>query len=227
MRFIAAVQGSVALKYSADETSPESGLLTRDLVEFVAKEYKFSIKPQVPPGSLYNPVLIFQTGETTIEEKVIPINQFTLIIGGTIVTAKTTDLAESIAGQFINKIDADLGYKIAANIRERYYQSNIIAEFSPGLEKQIAGLGRAQEILQKEIKRPDMPFNLKRLAFGGGEGYPNPPGPFSIDDIPKSDFTIERRAGEPSSLNRYFCSAPLQTAELVRVLGMVEDAMRG
>jgi hypothetical protein len=228
MKFIASAQGAVALRYSPDDTSPPAGILMRDLVNFVGSEYNFSMKPDVPPGLMVNPTFMFQSGATAINDQKTPIHQLTLTVGATVVAAQTTDLAEMVAAQFVDKIDATFGYKIANHIRDRYYQSVIIAEFEPSLERQIAALARAQEVLQNEIKREDGSFAFKRLAFGRGENsLILPLGRFSVDDIPKSDFLIERRAGEPLSLNRYFCSAPVKTDDLVRILGMVERAMQG
>jgi hypothetical protein len=49
---------------------------------------------------------------------------------------------------------------------------------------------------------------------------------FQMDDLPNADFAIERRAGEPYSSNRFFCTAPMRTEAHVRVLGLIETAMR-
>ncbi|HXC89365.1 MAG TPA: hypothetical protein VNV18_04290, partial [Stellaceae bacterium] len=193
-------------------------------VNFTGTEYQFSIKPEVPPGLMVNPTFTFQSGIAVMGDQKVPITQLTLTVGGTAITAKTTDLADAVMKDFVDRVDTALGYSIANNIRERYYQSSIMVEFAPGLERQIASFERAQKVLESEIRRHDGPFYLKRLAFGSGEGS-QIPGLFTIDDIPRSDFTIERRAGEPAALNRYFCSAPLPTEALIRVLGLVENAM--
>ena len=67
--------------------------------------------------------------------------------------------------------------------------------------------------------RAYLPFEIKRLAFGGGD-VPNPQMQLqpTIEAIERSDFLMERRAGAPYEVNRYFCAAPIKTAEHNKVL---------
>jgi hypothetical protein len=55
MRVITSIQGSVALKFVPDEVGNEAGVLSRDVVAFVAQRYKFSLVPEVPPGLRADP----------------------------------------------------------------------------------------------------------------------------------------------------------------------------
>jgi len=71
--------------------------------------------------------------------------------------------------------------------------------------------------------RAYLPFEIKRQAFGGG-GVPNPQMQLqpTIEAIERSDFLMERRAGAPYEVNRYFCAAPIKTAEHIKVLELIE-----
>ena len=71
--------------------------------------------------------------------------------------------------------------------------------------------------------RAYLPFEIKRLAFGGGD-VPNPQMQLqpTIEAIERSDFLMERRAGAPYEVNRYFCAAPIKTAEHIKVLELIE-----
>jgi hypothetical protein len=108
--------------------------------------------------------------------------------------------------------------------QSRKYQSNIVVEFENGLENQLSALARIERVINSAISRPNMPFKIKQLTFGHGDPIANPAAFLSIDVFANSDFRIERRAGVSYEGNRYFCSAPTRTAELVEILQAVEQA---
>ena len=225
MKFISSIQGTYAYQYSVDEASPNAGVLSRDVVAFIGETFKFSVTPEVPPGLLVEPILLFQTGEVIVNKKKFPINSLIYTLNGAAITAKDTDTAEIIASHLIAAMDDKFGFKIATSIRSKYYSSIITVEFDPALEKQMSALGKIKAILEREIPRPTIPFDFKRLAFGSAEKHAllvqNP-----IEGMGAADFVIERRVGEPHSANRYFSGAPLTTSEHKRVLNLVEQAMR-
>lgn len=228
MRVITSLQGSVAVIASPDEATAKAAVLTRDLVAFIGRRYRFSLIPEVPPG-LIPPQLnafTFQVGELVLNERKIPINQLTWTSGAAIITAKDTNNADLIANDMIAEIDEEFGTQISTSVRRRIYLSILIVDFSPGLEQQISALLRAQSVINKHIAA-DKEFVFWRLGFGvGAQQQGQTTGVFSVDDLAKLDFTIERRGGEPPALNRYHCAAPLSTSEHERVLGLVEEALR-
>lgn len=223
MRLVASAQGSVVIKYSADEARPPEEVLARDVVAFLAETYQFSLKPEVPPGVFANYMFTFQTGEMSINDKKIPVTQLTLVPGGGIITAKDTDTAEIIARHIMKSIDDKFGYKITEHIRSTYYLSYLIIDFDPALEQQLSAFSRVKAVLEREMPRPDG-FDLKHLRFGSEVTNPLTQ---TVDDIPRADFILERRAGELHSVNRYVSTAPLKSAEHERVLRLVEEALRG
>jgi hypothetical protein len=228
MKVITSVQGVVAIRYSPDDTMPVRTVMMRDLVAFVGKAYNFTTVPPVPAANpVVEPVFSFQSGKLISKDIETPITAIVLAVGGTLAIARTTHDADVVIEDLVTKLDAGLGYRINGNIKRRDYQSNIVVQFDPSLEDQISALNNAERILNREIQRPNAPFRTKRLAFGYGDPPRPIPQTFSLDDIPNSDFTIERRASESYEDNRYFCSAPLQTSEHERVLELVEQAMRG
>jgi hypothetical protein len=228
MRVITSLQGSVAIGYSPDDATSDVAMLTRDLIAFVGQRYKFSLIPEVPAGLILPPQnsFMFQVGETLIKERKQPINQLTLTQGAVVLTAKDTDVADLIVQQMIEEIDREFGTNIGSSIRIRQYISIIAVEFSPGLEMQISALLRAQAVLNQNM-HPDKPYFFWRLTFGtGSQSQQQQVSVFSVEDIRNFDFVIERRAGEPPSLNRYHAAAPLSTMEHERVLRMIEEALR-
>jgi hypothetical protein len=94
------------------------------------------------------------------------------------------------------------------------------------LKKETNGALRSWSKSQQECRllrrsaysddRPSLPFKIKRLAFGHGDIAVTTAVPFTLDLLEASDFVIERRAAEPYSENRYFCSAPMRTQTILR-----------
>jgi hypothetical protein len=222
MKLITPLQGSVVIRYSADEASPDQGALSREVVEFIGTTYQFSLTPEVPPGLLINPIFVFQSGKMITADGQFVINQITFAPGAIILTAKDTDLASTLVNNLIITLDKTFGFKIRQSIRATQYMSIISVEFSPSLEEQVRPFERVQQMLNQEMPRPERPFALKRLSFGGGD-VQQPFMQFSVDDLMNADFTIERRQNEPYELNRYHCGAPVSTSELVRLVGLFEE----
>ena len=226
MRLIASVQGSSLLHVSADDVTPPGGVMARDLIEFVAQTYAFAVKPDIPPGiaPAALPALVFQSGELAHDQGKLPITNLVIVPNGEIVTSRTTDVADLIVNDYVSRLDSKFGYRFAQARQHRTHHSSVVVQFEGGIETRLRALGAIEEILNLHIPRPDVPFKIKRLGFGYGD-IPAIPMMFSIDAFDKSDFVIERRASEPYSENRYFCSAPTSTNEHVRILGMIEEAL--
>jgi hypothetical protein len=225
VKLLASNNGSAALHYPADDVMPDQGILMRDLITFVGDTYKFSSRPTPPPNIGAPIILQFQSGEIISEDGKLPIVHLILTVGYTIVTAQTTDIAEIILDNIAATLDEKLGYKIRSNIRSRSYQSNIVVQFNKDIDEYITTISKIETILNHEIPRPDAPFKIKRLGFGRRDTIPVQASP--TDAIKNADFVIERRVGEPFAENRYFSSAPLRTSEHMRVLDLIEEAMRG
>ena len=224
MKRISSLQGTVAIRFSPDEAAPETAVLTRDLVTFIGDKYDFSLRPELPPGLPNDLSLLFQSGQMVAGDRKIPIHQLVIQIGGTALTAKDTDVADLIIDDVHAALDETFGFKIANSIRARYYASAIVVEFPSALEKQLTFVGRAKEILEREMPHRTYPFDVKRIGFGFAEKHV--PLGATIEDFPNGDFLIERRLGEPQSSNRYMCSGPFRTSELERITRLVEGVMR-
>jgi hypothetical protein len=226
MKFIISNYGVAAISVSADDVVPLQGFMTKDVIEFVAQSYTFNVKPNIPPGipPLLMQHLVFQSGIMIEGNDKFPILQMAMIPNGDIVVASTTESAEKIMNNFMARLDEAFGFRFQVTKMRRLYQSNLVVEFDRGLEEKIAALAKIEKILNREIERPSMPFKIKRLAFGHGDIKPGGM-PMALQSIEGGDFLIERRSSESYSDNRYFCSAPLQTADHLRLLETLEKEM--
>ncbi len=223
MKFVSAINGTVALHFIGDDVTPPRGLMTRDLINFITAYYHFNVFPQIPQG--IPPSLIqsyhFQSGFMAADADKFPIVQLSIIPNGELVTAVTTEAADIILDDLIARLDEQFGYKFGKAKTRRTYLSNFTVQFDGGFEKKIDAFARIESILNEHIPRPSMPFKIKRLAFGGGEPLPLST-PMSLDAVDNADFMIERRSGTPYSENRFFCSAPVRTADHLALLERIE-----
>jgi hypothetical protein len=225
MKVVAYLIGVCALDFSQDEAQSKMGVPLRDIFDFIGETYKFSVRPPVPAGQNFvpTPALSFQTGEIELDGKPVNIAQANYLPGFLAVTARNTDIANTIVHLIATAIDDKFGLRIASSIRATYHVSDVVAEFNPGLEKQIAVFGRIKKILEQEIPREGFPFDVKRIAFGASDKALASIG-FSVEGIAAQDFLIERRAGDPHSANRYYSRAPTKTADHERLLALIEQA---
>jgi hypothetical protein len=225
MKLLASIQGTVAVRVSNDEVSPERGVLQRDIVQFVGDCYNFSVRPNIAPGTPPQafPILIFQQGKLIKDDGEYPIHQLTVFGDGGAVTSRSTEISDIILDDCIGKLDEGLGFRFAKSAQTRLYLSNVAVEFGTGLEEYIQALHMIEDILNNEISQDGVPFKTKRLAFGHGDA--TQPAFRSLDEFKNVDFLIERRAGEPYSKNHYFSSAPLRIADHVRVLEQIEKSI--
>jgi hypothetical protein len=77
MKVIANSQGIVGLQVSADDVTPKSQIMMRDIIEFIAQSYQFAVKPQIPPNipPFMIPIFVFQSGQFVIGDEKLPIIQ--------------------------------------------------------------------------------------------------------------------------------------------------------
>ncbi len=227
MKFIISLAGTAALSASADDVAPQNSLMLRDLTEFIGSTYQFSVKPEIPVGVPPFAIrsYVFQSGIMIDESGRWPIIQLSIVPNGDMVTAATTDIAVKVLDDFGAKLDSSFGFRFATAPQRRLYQSLIVVQFEKGIEEQIKALSKIEDILNHTINRPTMPFKIKRLAFGSGDVQQFFAVPASLEAIENSDFIIERRSSVAYSENRYFCGAPLQTLDHVKVLETIERAL--
>ena len=224
MKLVTSNFGAAAIRIVNDEVAPPNGFVGQDVVNFIAERYAFSVRPPVMAPLQNLQSIVFQGGTFTVEQERIAVIGMALVTNGDIVHAPTTEIADKVLDDLITKLEQIFGFRYSNSKQERIYQSNITVEFKGGLQEKIEGIKKLQSIINREISRPSLPFEIKRLAFGGGD-VPNPqllqlqP---TIEALEHSDFLLERRAGAPYEANRYFSVAPIKTADHIKLLELIE-----
>jgi hypothetical protein len=224
VKLIASVAGTTAIHVSADDVRPPRGALTRDIIDFVGNTYNFSVRPEIPqrlaPG--LPPWIIFQSGEFLTEDGKVPVvSMAAFAAGGFLAICIDTDTSDKFLEHLSQQLDNHFEYRIGQSAKRYEHQSNIVVELDPEFERHLAWSNRIETLLNNRISRPDYPFRLKRIGFGYGDP-PNSTDPNPKLDIGRTDFHIERRAGEPYDRNRYFSAAPTRNQEHVRLLEDIE-----
>ena len=187
--------------------------LALDLTKGIAGKYKFWESPQKVTDYNLETGIHFLNGYF---ENVL-IDKFAIFSNGFLFEGKVaTELLEAFADDVIAFITQETGIALQPDIRDTFHSS---IEVSANLKmsskfKQFSALGEA---IAKTLKSyghetPDYQISLIGLHCDvwGATGYRPTP------------FTFDRRAGSAHDKNLYFSSAPLKTADHLKILEMLE-----
>jgi hypothetical protein len=223
MKLIVSHYGVAAVRIVNDEVAPPRGFLSKEIIDFIAQRYAFVGRPPDAPELQGMQIISFQSGAFTLDQGRVALIGISMVGHGDIVFAANTDIADKILDDLITQLDSVFGFRYSATAQHRLYQSNVTVEFEVDLAEKIAGLKKLEIFINSEIPRLDLPFRIKRLGFGGGD-VPNPQLQVqpSLEALERADFLVERRSGAPYESNRYFSSAPMRTAEHVKLLERLE-----
>jgi hypothetical protein len=223
MRFIGALQGYAAYIEREEEYAPERGAVQTELIEFIRNRYGFQGFPTLSPGTMPLPILLFVGGKFSHGDDAFAVGQFLMAQNADMVVTVTTEQAELVLDDLVSALDEHLGFRLGQATKQKLLLSNVVVEFERGLETMIDKLSKMAVAINH--LRPGMPeFNLKRLAFGTGDVLGQSSDPIAI--VRHADFLIERRQGLSYEANRYFCSAPMHTADHIRALERIEAIAR-
>jgi hypothetical protein len=221
MKLIGCLQGFAVFRAAMEEVVPEKVPPISVLTQFIASTYSFVSFPVIRPGTDLPATLNFAGGGFPEKGNQFSITQ--LIMSGEADLAVTSSAHQS--DLFLNHLTAALsenfGYRFQSTRITKTYVSNIVVEFDRGIEEYLSKLSRMETAIHK-ARDPNLPrLRFKRLGFGAKGGAVPESDPFTA--VQEAEFLIERRAGIPFNQNRYFCSAPMITADHIRTLEEVEE----
>lgn len=241
MKAISSFFGNVVLDVNIDDAKPPQGIEPQQVINAVVQRYNFSNVPRtnVPrtvPLPIPGPVgfrvgmaqtgIRFQNGVAVAGDSKLPIArlEFAPDFGTVVVNTPTTEDGDVVLNDVIQLLEESCGFRTIATSSTRYYGSNVIVQFDKGIEEYLKVITELQNLIGEPMKRAlglrfDAKFQSIAFAFDPAE-VPASKSQFT------ANFTIERRVGHLFSENRYFSSAPIQTAEHFRVLEQIEDRLR-
>ena len=218
MKLLGSITGIAGISVAGEEIIPTSGLPYRDLIAYITRTYHFppqtlavANQAELPPIiSFANGVFTSPAGERTA------ITQ--LIVGpdGDLVSAQNTEIAETILADYVQRLERDLKYRITGARINKIFSSAVLVEFDKraveAMNKSPMGLA-----LDKIQTGEDVSNFLKRVSFGPNASNFSPATP-SVEQFISRDFIIERRANEPMTANRFYCTAPVPTKQHIQFL---------
>jgi hypothetical protein len=220
MKLIRIQAANSAVRLPLDRKNPSPTPPIQDIITAIQARYQFSMVSQLTSQHLQGAPIPLQAGRFLIGDKVHRISQLMVLQQGDIVTAEDTDIGDAILDDLLQFLDQSFGGDLVAQVDKRLYVTGLVVEFSKSFEGRNKFLRDAEKITK-------MPFT--KMVFSTERNFPAP-GPeaaalLSSDPLLQmelTEFSIERRAGEPFSANRYFSIAPLRTKDHIAALEKIE-----
>jgi hypothetical protein len=231
MKTIKVFQGTVACRVASDDVVPSPAPPMQDVISAIQSRYQFAA-PAEPFGVQFVPgqalsQYAFQSGKFEINGEAHAIAQLIMEPNGDVITSTSTDVANLIMDDLTHFLDETFKYKFRESSQKRSFVSTVIVQFDNRLEEKISALSAIIKIVNQAKNSKDEEFSLNKLAFSTGPRPPAVAMPFQshLNIIEKAEYLIERRASAAFSENRYFCSAPLHTADHIKTLEDIEKIL--
>src|SRR5262249_30267200 len=138
---------------------------------------------------------------------------------GIVVNAPTTDIAEAFLDDIVPYMQEQFQFRDFITIPRRYFQSQIVVEFDRSPAKLIQHFEKITSSISKRLIDTyalEIPMNFMRLDFDFDRTKTNVPA------LVQKLF-IERRVSVPFDKERFYCAAPLRTADHAALLSEIES----
>ena len=218
MKLIGHLNAVAASRQVLEEYLPLNTPTSFEIIQAIKDEYSFQNFPNADPGVPLSPRMGFAGGKFNKADEPFGILALVMEQNGDIVQAITTDQADLVLDDLARLLDERFGFRVRSSTRRRAYTSNLVVEFDAAIDKsldKISRIGTSINRMTEGVKQ----VALTRLAFG--ETRTTPPVD-QVSMVEAADFLIERRVSQPMAENRYYCSAPLKTADHIRLLEEIE-----
>jgi hypothetical protein len=217
VKYIGPIGGRYLKLFSWEEVRPIHGMTNTIMVAAAAERFNFQFKPPapVPPDA----VLKFADGAAIIDGTLIPIQKFDVYSDGFAAECATTDDAKLISDEILRWAQSSLGFREFSRPPKEIFQSQITVEFDPGIENIFKAWKRIQGIMNASVQERyglSQNVDVYRLEWRGDAHT-------VVNNMLVSNFWIERKAAESHASNRWVCTGPLPTDELVGFLGVIEE----
>jgi hypothetical protein len=203
-----------------EEVLPLGGVNDRELIDAIADRYAFLKRPDLAKDDTKKDGYKFASGGFSFNSSTFRIGEFSIFSDGLVVNAIATDGSEAFLDDVINFAKGNFGFRDFETSPKRYFLSQIVVEFDHSPEKLLKLLDVLESIISTPLERifgMAIPMKFARLDFGFDKTSKPNPSPAIVQN-----FVIERRAGISFEKERYFCAAPMRTAEHTEVLVQIE-----
>jgi hypothetical protein len=219
MKLIANDIGRVILLFPVEEMTPLRGMRLHDLVREITNRYDFKFPPEInrPWREIEGRPVEFRQGQMVRGDQRIVVNLCTIFQDGVVAECPTTDDAETFAGDLIGWARDAFGFREPFKSPTIVFRSNVVVEFDRAADSLInkwAEVSRLMESFASIHLKMQQPIRIRTIQFSSD--------PTKVTGGATADFAIERRANAPYEQNRFWCSGPLKTQELIDFLEKLE-----
>jgi hypothetical protein len=210
----------VTCLFPLEEVIPLSGVNDREIVESVGSKYKFLKMPDLSKDTLAKEGYKFFSGQFAFGGSIFRINDFSIYQDGLVINAPSTDGSEAFIDDVISYMQKEFSFRDFETKPRRYFQSQLVVEFDRSPQHLIEHLDKLTEVISGPLEAifgMKIPMKFARLDFDFDKMSKPNPAPAIVQR-----FVIERRTGIPFERERYFCGAPMRTADHERILREIE-----
>lgn len=218
MKVISIDGGRTAQAYVADEITPPGGLYIPEFIRLVTDRYGFVTSPTAE--STAEEGAKFRGGRLISGTKKINITELNVFNDGVTVDAKNTSESDFVLDDFVTWAREIFSFRDPLTLITRKYDSVVVVEFDAQVTTSIRVFEAMSQRFSATLKNSygvEPNIDLTRIVFGS-DLKPS-------HDLHKSEFVIERRAGQPFIENRFFSMAPVRTETHLELLEAFEREM--
>jgi hypothetical protein len=182
--------------------------------------------PVLQPGFNASQPFSYSAGRFTHGDQTLAITTLMMLVNGDIIATTSTEDSELVFDDLVRLLDEKFGFRLRhANIK-RSYLSTLVVEFDNAFSSYIDKIARMEGAINSLLPPGIEERYFKSISFGRSPSSDPEVAIDQISAVEKADFTIERRAGQPLSSNRFYCVAPMRTADHIRALEQIEQIAR-
>jgi hypothetical protein len=213
---------------NTDEYLPMKGTYVPEAIKALIERYEFALPPPkfVPWVEVIGKGLRFETGRFKVGKSTENIQDLVIYNDGLLVTAYSTDIAESFLTDFFTWGEAALGFRVLeSSFRKRIFLSEMVVGFDQLADSALRDFERLsklfQDALQLTYKIAFPPIHL--IAFKCDFGSSQAPPDYQM----LSPLSFERRLNHSLEENVFLCAAPLRTNDHIALLEQFESFLAG
>lgn len=198
------------IQFLADEVKPLGGYYIPALVRGITERYGFTKAPTYEEARTSGAT--FYDGRHTDGKREIAIGRLAIFVDAIVATTTDTDDSELVVHDLFAWLQKTFKFRKPITAPVQVFQSDLIVEFKNDPSSKFGALAPLMQFLQKGMEKTASlrkPVQFSRIAFAA-DGHTH-------------EFLVERRAGTPWTLNRYYCKAHLPTSTHVRALELLDE----
>ncbi|HEY5063656.1 MAG TPA: hypothetical protein VIJ04_02335 [Xanthobacteraceae bacterium] len=221
MRIVSYDGSRVTCLFPLEEVIPLSGVNDREIIDAVAAKYTFLKSPDPAKDNISKEGYKFFSGQFSYGTTIFRVNDFSIYQDGLVVKAATTNGSEAFLDDVIAYMQSRFGFRDFETAPRRYFQSQLVVEFERSPERLVKHLDKMTEAISIPLEKifgMKIPMKFARLDLDFDKTSKPNPSPSVVQR-----FIIERRAGIPFERERYFCAAPMRTADHEHLLAEIES----